>query len=996
MKKNLLFSLFAAGTLLAGGLGAYAVSQTNQPAATRATLDVAGMVASPENGGSTSALPNSASSICQIISFTMDGIPVDDYDKGKVSVKYAGETIPFSSYAHMEPWEDDDLADYYGWSFAPFGENGDYYEGVNVRVNYQVFSKPGTLEIELQEGAFITANGDLSPAYSYKYTYGSGDVPSPETKIVVKSIRPESEATVKSIGKVNLFFDINTLGENQVFCDADQAGQITLTKEGASEAIKATEVAFDEMAYGSVADTMPYAVTFPETTEAGEYTMTVPAGFFWAAVEGGEKPADAVVNEEITVKYTIDPNAKSGMQVYNVISPVQSPETVESVEEVLIEFPEINDQIQFAEDQKLSITKDGQPVEGVSCNMSWDWTMGNMHTAKITFRKAGDIYVLAEEGTYELTIGAGSIYFKDDKCDEIKVSFIVKKETKEYTWTATPANNGQIDMPSNDKRYTEFRFSINGASEVSYDEWEDPNYDPTVGSQSKVIQVTYNGESVPCVQNVAAEGDDNIGYSLRNNWEEPEIVIGVSNAVFTKGGVLKIVIDAGRCTADGSNPTPAINYSCTVGEIQVVKDYEVVVSPAMDIDTEYLIDYFKDGFKIEFTNAETVEPNMVKDYDDNDEPVMVIKKEPHLAIGDVIYYGDVKVEEVEGAEHPTFIITYPDMFDYDTSLGGYINFSVDEGTFTIDGEYDSPAISQTWRLERTKEVVTDYIFGPKGDIVNQGYGLYAMISFDGDEYISLDSSNVVVKFNDEVLPETEYAVDVLNTENKCIYLQFESAKYMDPELTGSVTVEIPAGAVSVSGVKIGAINHTWNIVLPKSFTYNVAGFASKYVGGPTYDWNNNKDLNTDLPAVNDLSEIIFEIPDAKTAELWNPTYINLRSRDYMSYGTHMPEVEVVEGAEHPTFKFIFADAPTVDGIIYELSFNYGGFYIDNAYESPNLEFAVIFDKSSGVEIIPANGYNGYTVVTLDGKVVILNGTIDQINNLDKGIYIVNGKKVVIK
>lgn len=149
MKKNLLFSLFAAGTLLAGGLGAYAVSQTSQPAATRATLDVAGMVASPENGGSTAALPNSASSICQIISFTMDGIGLADYgyDKDKVTVKYAGETIPFSSYAHMEPWEDDDLADYYGWSFAPTGD----YDGVNVRVNYQVFSKPGTLEIELQE-----------------------------------------------------------------------------------------------------------------------------------------------------------------------------------------------------------------------------------------------------------------------------------------------------------------------------------------------------------------------------------------------------------------------------------------------------------------------------------------------------------------------------------------------------------------------------------------------------------------------------------------------------------------------------------------------------------------------------------------------------------------------------------------------------------------------------------------------------------------------------
>lgn len=991
MKKNLLFSLFAAGTLLAGGLGAYAVSQTSQLAATRATLDVAGMVASPENGGSTAALPNSASSICQIISFTMDDIVVDDYDNGKVSVKYAGETIPFSSYAHMEPWEDDDLADYYGWSFAPTVN----YDGVNVRVNYQVFSKPGTLEIELQEGAFITEDGDLSPAYSYKYTYGSGDVPSPETKIVVKSFRPEAEATVKSISKVNLFFDINTLGENQVFCDADQAGQITLTKEGASEAIKATEVAFDEMAYGSVEDTMPYAVTFPETAEPGEYTMTVPAGFFWAAVEGGEKPADAVVNEEITVKYTIDPNAKSGMQVYNVLSPAQSPETVTSVEEVLIEFPEISGQIQFADDYEVSLAKDGQAIDGVSCNMTWDWTMGNMHTAKIFFMKSEDIYVIAEEGTYELTIGAGSVYTETDKCDEIKVSFIVKKESKEYTWTATPENNGKIDMPSNDKRYTEFRFAINGASEVSYDEWEDPNYDPTAGSQSKVIQVTYNGESVPCVQNVAAEGDDNIGYSLRNNWEEPEIVIGVSNAVFTKGGVLKIVIDAGRCTADGSNPTPAINYSCTVGEIQVVKDYEVVVSPAMDIDTEYLIDYFKDGFKIEFTNAETVVPNMVRDYDDNDEPIMVIEKEPHLAIGNVVYYGDVKVEEVEGAEHPTFVITYPDMFDYDTSLGGYINFSVDEGTFTIDGEYDSPAISQTWRLERTKEVVTDYVFGPKGNIVNQGFGLYAMISFDGDEYISLDRSNLVVKFNDEVLPDTEYTLTVMNGDNKCIYLEFTGEKYMDPELTGSLTVEIPAGAVSVSGEKIGAINYTWGVVLPKSFTYNVVGFASKYKAGPTYDYK-NPELTTELPAVNDLSEIIFEIPDAKTAELWNPSYINLRSRDYMSYGAHMPVVEVVEGAEHPTFKFIFADAPTIDGIIYELSFNLAAFYIDDAYDTPNLDFAVIFDKSSGIEIIPANGNNGYTVVTLDGKVMLVNGTIDQVNNLGEGIYIVNGKKVVIK
>lgn len=991
MKKNLLFSLFAAGSLLAGGLGAYAVSQTGQPATTRATLDAAGMVASPENGGSTATLPNSASSICQTISFIMDGIAIDDYDKGKVSVKYAGETIPFSSYAHMEPWEDDDLADYYGWSFAPNGN----YDGVNVRVNYQVFSKPGTLEIELQEGAFITEDGDLSPAYSYKHTYGSGDVPTPETKIVVKSIRPEAGTEVKSISKVNLYFDILSIGENQVLCDASQAEQITLTKDGTSEVVKATEVIYDEMA-SYIEETMPYAVTFPEVTEAGEYTMTVPAGFFWAAAEMGEKPADAVESEEISVKYTIDPNAKSGMQVYNILSPAQSPETVESVEEVVIEFPEIEGQIMFAEDAVVNITKDGQPLDGVSCILGWYWGNGDMHTARVNFVKGNDeVCVLSEDGTYELTLGAGAYYFNDDKCEEIKVSFIVKGEAKEYTWTATPENNGKIDMPSDQTGYTKFTFAINGAEEVSYDEWQDPNYDPTVGQDIKVIQVTYNGESVPCVQNVAAGGDENVGYSLRDNFEEPEIVIGVSNAVFTKGGVLKIMIDEGRCTADGTHPTPSINYTCTVGEIQIVKDYEVAVTPAMDVDAEYLIDYFKDGFKIEFINAETVVPNMVKDYDDNDEPIMVLANPPHLKIGDAVYYGDVKVEEVKDAEHPTFIITYPEMFDYDTTLGGYVNFSVDEGTFTIDGEYDSPAISQTWRLKRTKEVVTDYIFGPKGDIVNQGYGLYAMISFDGDEYISLDRSQMVVKFNDEVLPATEYALSVKNGDNRCIYLEFQGERFMDPELTGSLTVEIAAGAVSVSGEEIGAINHTWNIVLPKSFTYNVVGFASKYKAGPTYDYK-NPDLTTDLPAATDLSEIIFEIPDAKTAELWNASFINLRSRDYMTYGAHIPEVEVVEGAEVPTFKFIFADAPTVDEIVYELSFNYGAFYIDNAYDSPNLEFAVTYSKTSGVVNVTAIPTDGYNVVSLDGKVVLVNGTIEQVNALAKGIYIINGKKVAIK
>lgn len=984
MKKNLLYSLVAAGTLLVGGLTAYAVSETVQLTPRQATLDGAGWIITPENGGSTATLPQITSKGVAEFSFVIDGIEVDQTYKDKVSVKYGGKELEYNRFIFSE-----DPEDHYGWTIG----TTDDFNGCVIRVHQEEVKNPGTIEITLQEGAFDTYDGDLSPAVSYTHTFGNGSIPDTPVEVVVKNCKPEEEATVKTLGKVTLRFDITKLGDNQVFCDDSKVDQITLAKAGVAEPIKATAVAYDESWEAYEEDTMPYTITFPETTEAGEYTMTVPAGFFWAAAEGGEKPADASTNDEITVKYTVDPNAKTGMQIYSIYTPDPSLETVSQLEYVSIVFPEVN-MIQFAEEPQLGIKKDGIDLEGVTCDLSYDWAEGTMNYAKVSFLKDNEPYIITQEGSYKITIGAGSIFSGDDLCEEIIETFVVKKETKTYTWTATPENNGKIDLPAQEG-YTSFTFKINGAEEVSYDEWEDPDHDPVYGTKTKTIQVTYNGESVKNVANVAAGGDENIGYSLRSNWDEPEIIIGVSNKVFTKGGVLKVTIDEGRCTADGNYPTPAINYTCQVGEIQVTKDYDVTVSPKMNIDEEYLIDYFRDGFKIEFTNAETVVPNMVNDLDDNDQPIMVMAKPPHLAIGSAIYYGDVKVDEVKDAACPTFIVTFPDMFDYDTTLGGSVNFSVDEGTFTVDGEFDSPAISQTWNLKRTKEVNTHYIFGPEGDIVNEGYGIFAAISFDGDELVSLDNTeNVVVKLNGEVLPKSEYTLSVINDANKCIYFELMNDRFKDNTLTGTLSVSIPDQAVSVSGVKIGAIEHTWNIVLPKDFNYAVKGFASKYLAGPTYDYKNPA-LTTELPECGDLSEIIFEIPNAKTAKLWNVNYINLRSRDYFSYGAHVPEVEEVAGAEYPTFKFKFAEAPEAE-TIYELSFNYGAFYVDNAYDTPNLEFAVVFNKESGVAEIIGSTAEGYTVVTMDGKVVFTNGTFDQVKALDKGIYIINGKKVAVR
>ena len=68
----------------------------------------------------------------------------------------------------------------------------------------------------------------------------------------------------------------------------------------------------------------------------------------------------------------------------------------------------------------------------------------------------------------------------------------------------------------------------------------------------------------------------------------------------------------------------------------------------MSIDKEYLISDFEE-FKIEFLNAKTAEPKTVKDYDDNDKPIMREDVNPHLAVASVVYYGDYTITKVEDA-----------------------------------------------------------------------------------------------------------------------------------------------------------------------------------------------------------------------------------------------------------------------------------------------------------------------------------------------------------
>lgn len=982
MKKNLLYSLIAAGSLLAGGTIVGIAETTGDP---DPSLLFTELGVKPAKG---TTVGNISSIELQLPVWNFGENTPDCNINNIQDIKVLKGTEVVASADGIEPFIATSRLMSYTISFPEVKEAGEYTVSIPRGFFYEAKWSDADNAMVKVDGGHVSDKIEIS------YTIVSDAKPAIQDYVLV----PADGSTVSKLDEI--IFAFPKLTQAEITKNAGM--NITLTNVDDPSKKATVDYSIHLFTQEYMGNGIKINVD-PAITESGKWRLDIPEGIVVEDASGAKSPA-------VSATFTVEAVSAPAMNY------TCSPESGSTIDETRISdtngltinfnFDE-NDGLEAGDDpfDYIVVKFDGVVLPKIGTlqiteKEGWAW-IDNWGDPAATFRISPKVFT--KSGKLEITIPKGALIIDDVENEEInyvldfKNSKDTEDETPTYTWTADPANNGKIEMPGEQTKFTSFAFEINGADKITYDEWEDPNHDPVFGSQTKTIQVLYNGESVKNVADVNGTTDANIGYQLRNNYGLAEIVLAVNNQVFTKPGILEITIDKGRCTADEKYPTPEIRYTCTVGNVAEEKDYEVKVYPEMDITTLYEIDYFKDGFKIEFTNAKTVVPNMVKDYDDNDKPIMVLEKKPHLEIGSVIYYGSVEITEVKDAECPTFIITYPEMFDIDASLGGTINFSVDKGTFTVDGEYDSPAISQTWKLKRTKEVDTSYIFGPEGDVVNNGEGLYAMISFNIDEFIYLDRSNVVVKFNDEVLKETDdYILTVMNGDNKCIYLEFMTEKYMNPELTGAISIEIPAEAVSVSGVKIGAINHTWNVVLPKTFTYKATGFAPKYKNGPTYNSKDNRELTTDLPKVADLSEIIFEIPDAKTAKLWNKNFINLRSRDYMTYGAHAPEVEEVAGTEHPTFKFKFEDAPVEEDVIYELVFDYGAFYIDGAFENPNLDFAVILDKSNGVDEINTAGNTTYTVVSVDGKVVLSNGTLDQVKALAKGLYIINGKKQIIK
>lgn len=321
-----------------------------------------------------------------------------------------------------------------------------------------------------------------------------------------------------------------------------------------------------------------------------------------------------------------------------------------------------------------------------------------------------------------------------------------------------------------------------------------------------------------------------------------------------------------------------------------------------------------------------------------------------------------EVNAVEDAEYPTFEIK-PQLTP---SVDGTYRFYIPEGVFTVDG-VTNPEINAIFNMQTPGGEITYSCDPVSEEIFASSEGYYLAIIFEEGKQatINYDNADITLKLDDAIM---EYGTDfdVYAEGNNMVLFNVFGEKFLGK--TGSLTLNVAEGALTVSGKPCPAINHTWTIV--EAINYTVE-FLTK----------------TD-EAVASLATIRIAFPEAKTAELNSEYGISLKSRDY-SYNQRPKAVTPVT-ADYPTFDLVFDPAPTAAGV-YTLSIMPYAFGLDGYQQIPNnVDQTFTLDPSLGVENVAADRADA------DKEIYNLQGIrlTESWEELPAGLYIRGGKKVV--
>lgn len=323
--------------------------------------------------------------------------------------------------------------------------------------------------------------------------------------------------------------------------------------------------------------------------------------------------------------------------------------------------------------------------------------------------------------------------------------------------------------------------------------------------------------------------------------------------------------------------------------------------------------------------------------------------------------------EVKEGTNNTYVLT----LNPAASAAKTYSLYVPAGLFELDNDLTSTEISCSYTIEKDASDFT-WIWSTSEDdnIVANEYGgptVAIMLDDESLQISDVDPSKITVTFAGAAVPYTASYED--NGYVAEAYENFLSIGLMYDyrELTGVFKVDLAEGAFKVGNTESPAISGTWNVVMPKEFTYTLTP-------------SNNK-------PVAELQTITITFNEAENAVVYRASGAELKKSDY-SYNHTATSIEKVEGSNN-SFNINFP-ATTTDGT-YELSIHPTTFTLDGQ-ECPQISLEYTVDKSVGVNEIVLNGADVNVIISIDGRVIKNRSEME----LDGGVYIINGKKTIHK
>lgn len=349
----------------------------------------------------------------------------------------------------------------------------------------------------------------------------------------------------------------------------------------------------------------------------------------------------------------------------------------------------------------------------------------------------------------------------------------------------------------------------------------------------------------------------------------------------------------------------------------------------------------------------------------------------------------------------SYKITFQDADDNDITFTkeGQYTFTIPAGYFTYDGS-ESPVITATVTVGAPVELTVSPATGSTMRSIKQitlSYNMESGLYLEPNEDL-LDQITLTPK-NGGTTGTTVTASSIGEFSEAVLPVIFATPVTAD----GEYTLSVPAGffvekeVVEYNGEYISQDRANGFKSAPLTAEYIVSASAPTVFGGYSLEPSNDQ-------TVKDISTIVISfpnIPEEAASSLYqaaeNTISISKGTDTYA--GSAMKDWNYEREGMKFNIKFMNADEEPIDAITadgdWTLTIQSGAFTYDG---DTNALITAVYhvDHTVGVAEIEGAEDGTVTVVSIDGKVLLRNAPADAVNGLENGLYIVNGKKVLVK